>query len=107
MDGLLNLDDFEDETGIELPEGPYETVAGFLMAQLGRLAEVGDSVDLEGHRIVVRDVESRRVGRVLGSPSYPGAAGDPRRRGRPGVAAVAASRCRPPITSRTEDDKAS
>ena len=26
VDGLLNLDDFEDETGVELPEGPYETV---------------------------------------------------------------------------------
>ncbi|MGZ8741423.1 MAG: hemolysin family protein, partial [Nocardioides sp.] len=42
VDGLLNLDDFEDETGIELPEGPYETVAGYIMAQLGRLPEEGD-----------------------------------------------------------------
>ncbi|MGH3510063.1 MAG: hemolysin family protein [Nocardioidaceae bacterium] len=65
VDGLLNLDDFEDETKIELPEGPYETVAGFLMAQLGRLPEAGDSVDFDGHRMVVRDVEGRRVGRVL------------------------------------------
>ncbi len=64
VDGLLNLDDFEDETGIELPEGPYETVAGYLMAQLGRLAVKGDSVDFEGRRIVVQDVENRRVGRV-------------------------------------------
>ncbi len=64
VDGLLNLDDFEDETGIELPEGPYETVAGFLMAQLGRLAEPGDSVDYAGRRILVEDVENRRVGRV-------------------------------------------
>ncbi|QNN53727.1 CNNM domain-containing protein [Nocardioides mesophilus] len=64
VDGLLNLDDFEDETGIELPEGPYETVAGFLMARLGRLAVAGDAVDYEGHRIVVEDVENRRVGRV-------------------------------------------
>ena len=32
VDGLLNLDDFADETGVELPEGPYETVAGYLMA---------------------------------------------------------------------------
>ena len=65
VDGLLNLDDFEDETGIELPEGPYETVAGFLMARLGRLAVVGDSVDFEEHRIVVREVDNRRIGRVL------------------------------------------
>ena len=65
VDGLLNLDDFEDETGIELPEGPYETVAGFLMARLGRLPQVDDWVDFEDHRITVRDVEGRRVGRVL------------------------------------------
>jgi CBS domain containing-hemolysin-like protein len=44
VDGLLNLDDFQDETGIELPDGPYETAAGFLVAQLGRLPETGDEV---------------------------------------------------------------
>ena len=42
VDGLLNLEDFADETGVELPEGPYETVAGFVVARLGRLPEVGD-----------------------------------------------------------------
>ena len=45
VDGLINLDDFEDETGIELPEGPYETVAGFIMARLGRVPVEGDAVD--------------------------------------------------------------
>ena len=65
VDGLLNLDDFEDETGLELPEGPYETVAGFLMARLGRLPQVEDYVDFDDHRILVREVEGRRVGRVL------------------------------------------
>jgi putative hemolysin len=64
VDGLLNLDDFEDETGVELPEGPYETVAGFIMASLGRLPEVGDHVDFAGRRVVVCEVEGRRVGRV-------------------------------------------
>ncbi|ACU76792.1 protein of unknown function DUF21 [Catenulispora acidiphila DSM 44928] len=44
VDGLLNLDDFMDETGIELPDGPYETAAGFIVAQLGRLPELGDEV---------------------------------------------------------------
>ena len=37
VDGLLNLDDFADETGVELPDGPYETVGGFLAAQLGKV----------------------------------------------------------------------
>ena len=65
VDGLLNLDDFEDETGVELPEGPYETVAGFLMQRLGRLPQAGDWVDFADRRITVREVEGRRVGRVL------------------------------------------
>ncbi len=65
VDGLLNLDDFEDETGVELPEGPYETVSGFLMQQLGRLPKVDDYVDYADRRITVREVEGRRVGRVL------------------------------------------
>ena len=64
VDGLLNLDDFEDETGVELPEGPYETVAGFLMSRLGRIPEEGDAVDFEGHRITVLVVDGRRVSRV-------------------------------------------
>ena len=65
VDGLLNLDDFEDETGLELPEGPYETVAGFIMARLGRLPRTGDWVDHGDRRITVREIEGRRVGRVL------------------------------------------
>jgi putative hemolysin len=64
VDGLLNLDDFEDETGVALPDGPYETVAGFIMARLGRLPQPQDAVDFEGRRMVVCEVEGRRVGRV-------------------------------------------
>ena len=33
VDGLLNADDFAEQTGIELPDGPYETVAGFLLVR--------------------------------------------------------------------------
>src|SRR3954454_15995561 len=79
VDGLLNLDDFEDETGIELPEGPYETVAGFLMQQLGRLPKVDDWVDFADRRIVVRELEGRRVGRVLDTAVPPVEAVDPQR----------------------------
>jgi len=71
VDGLLNLDDFEDETGVELPDGHYETVAGYITAQLGRLPRVGDFADFEGHRIVVREVEGRRVSRVLVTVVHP------------------------------------
>ncbi len=64
VDGLLNLDDFEDETGLELPDGPYETVAGYIMQQLGHLPAVGDAATVDGHILTVLGVDGRRVSRV-------------------------------------------
>jgi magnesium and cobalt exporter, CNNM family len=68
VDGLLNIDDFADETGIELPEGPYETVAGYLMAVLGHLPQVGEMTMVSGHRLSVTEVDGRRVARVRVTP---------------------------------------
>ena len=64
VDGLLNLEDFADRTGVTLPEGPYETVAGFLIAELGRLPQVGDALEWLGHRFVVTELDGRRVARI-------------------------------------------
>jgi putative hemolysin len=64
VDGLLNLDDFSDETGIELPEGPYETVGGYIMSQLGQVPELGDSCAVNGHSLTVVGLDGRRVSRV-------------------------------------------
>lgn len=46
VDGRLNLDDFAEQTGIELDPGPYDTAAGFIMARLGRVPVEGDRVDV-------------------------------------------------------------
>ena len=40
-DGLLNLDEFEEATGVRLPDGPYETAAGYVVARLGHLPASG------------------------------------------------------------------
>jgi len=64
VDGLLNLEDFEEETGFELPEGPYETVAGYVVAELGELPEVGTSVEVAGHVLTVTELDGRRASRI-------------------------------------------
>ncbi|MFC3849985.1 hemolysin family protein [Corynebacterium hansenii] len=46
LDGATNLQDFAARTGIHLPEGPYETVAGWMLARLGRLGRAGDVVEI-------------------------------------------------------------
>ena len=64
VDGLLNLWDFEEQTGIVLPEGPYETVAGFLVARLGRVPLLGDTVRDGHHTLEVTELDGRRASRV-------------------------------------------
>ena len=49
VDGLTSLEDFAEETGFVLPEGPYDTVAGFFMAKLGQLPAIGDVVQTRVH----------------------------------------------------------
>jgi len=72
VDGLLNLDEFAEQTGIELPEGPYETVAGYLLAVLGHLPAVGESVEQAGRKLTVTQLDGRRIARLR-----VGAAGGP------------------------------
>ena len=47
IDGLTTLEDFAEKTGLVLPEGPYDTLAGFFMARLGQLPSIGDAISLE------------------------------------------------------------
>jgi putative hemolysin len=68
VDGLMNLEDFAEEAGFELPDGPYETVAGFVVARLGHLPLVGESVSEAGHRIEVTELDGRRIARVRVTP---------------------------------------
>jgi len=68
VDGRLNLDDFAEFTGLQLPEGPYETAAGYVMSALGHLPSLGDKVEFEGHSIAVTAVDGRRAARVRVTP---------------------------------------
>lgn len=64
VEGLLSIDDFADDTGVELPDGPYETVAGYIVARLGRLPSEGDVVDVDGNKLTVTELDGRRIARV-------------------------------------------
>jgi putative hemolysin len=70
VDGLISLEDLMQQTGIELPEGPYETASGFVMNFLGRIPVVNDVVGVNGVRITVLSMEGKRAGRLLISRNY-------------------------------------
>jgi len=65
VDGLVSIEDLLDDSGIEIPEGPYETASGFVMHFLGRIPVTGDVVKVNGIRIAVLTMEGKRAGRLL------------------------------------------
>ncbi len=63
-DGAARVDRLA-RLGFKVPEGPYETVAGLVAAELGRIPAVGDTLEVEGWRLDVEDATGRRAARVL------------------------------------------
>nr|WP_205861215.1 hemolysin family protein [Planosporangium flavigriseum] len=64
VDGVLREDEVAERTGFRLPEGPYETLAGFLMARLGHIPVAGESFVEDGWEFTVVEVERRRIEQV-------------------------------------------
>ncbi|MET9337200.1 MULTISPECIES: hemolysin family protein [unclassified Nonomuraea] len=64
VDGLTNLNDFAAQTGIRLPDGPYETLGGFMLARLGHLATTGEQVEIPGFEFTVTELDGRRIARI-------------------------------------------
>jgi CBS domain containing-hemolysin-like protein len=64
VDGLLREDELAEQTGFRLPEGPYETLAGFLLARLGHIPVVSESLAYEGWEFTVVEVDRHRIEQV-------------------------------------------
>jgi len=70
--GMLRPDELLDRASIDVPEeGPYETVAGFLMSEIGRLPVVGDEVEIEAGTLRVERLDGRRIDRIRFVPKPP------------------------------------
>jgi putative hemolysin len=65
VDGGMSIHDLRNELEIELPEGEYETVAGFVLDQLGHIPREGETVALDGYRIAVSDVKGVKIESVV------------------------------------------
>jgi putative hemolysin len=67
LDGMLDIDEFKEifKMGTLPNEGDYETLAGFVMASLGKIPQATDQFEWEGLRFEVVDMDARRVDKVL------------------------------------------
>ncbi|TFC94077.1 MULTISPECIES: hemolysin family protein [Cryobacterium] len=69
--GMLRPDELLERAGVSIPEdGPYETVAGFVMSELGRLPVVGDTVQLPAGLLAVERLDGRRIDRLRFTPAF-------------------------------------
>ena len=69
--GRIDLDDFSEIVGIDLPEGDADTLAGFLYEQLGRVPQGGENVRVNGLLLTIEQVTARRIRRVRVQPEQP------------------------------------
>ncbi|NLG21659.1 MAG: HlyC/CorC family transporter [Actinomycetales bacterium] len=72
VDGALNIEEFEELTGVESSSENYDTVGGLVLERLGRLGEVGDTVEHEGLRLEVLSLDGMRIERVRVTSIGPG-----------------------------------
>lgn len=69
VDGMLSIEELKDLLGVvRLPDeeaAEYETLAGFVLAQLGHVPGIGEHFEWEGWRLEIMDMDGRRIDRVL------------------------------------------
>lgn len=61
VDGSLNADELTDLLGIPLPEGDYDTLAGFLLSEFGHIPVEGESAEYRGVVFTVSEMDDRRI----------------------------------------------
>jgi magnesium and cobalt exporter, CNNM family len=71
IDGLTQIEDVNNRLGLDLHDQYYDTIAGFMLGRLGRMARVGDTVEAGGVRLKVEALDGLRIARVSLYPLQP------------------------------------
>jgi CBS domain containing-hemolysin-like protein len=64
VNGLTQIEAVNDTLGLELKDPHYDTIAGFVLGRLGRMARVGDAVETDGVRLKVEALDGLRIARL-------------------------------------------
>lgn len=78
IDGLTQIEAVNDALGLALHDENYDTIAGYMLGQLGRMARVGDTVEIDSARLKVEALDGLRIARIsLARTPKPDAAAAP------------------------------
>ena len=65
VDGGASIDDVREQLGVDVPEGEYVTLGGFLFDAFGHIPEVGERLRYDGWELRVAEMDRRRIGKVV------------------------------------------
>ena len=64
IDGEMNIDEVNDQLDLNIPEGDYETIAGFILENFQKIPMIGDKTSYGNLRITVNEIENSRISKV-------------------------------------------
>ena len=64
IDGAMNIDEANDQLNLNIPEGDYETIAGFVLENFQKIPVVGDKTSYGNLRITINEIEESRISKV-------------------------------------------
>ncbi|MEE8373182.1 MAG: hemolysin family protein [Dehalococcoidia bacterium] len=65
IDGGMRLDDANEKLGLELPDGEYETVAGFVLNVLGHIPKDGEQIKYNNLKMVITEMKGVKIEKIL------------------------------------------
>jgi magnesium and cobalt transporter len=71
VDGRMSVDDVRDRLGIDLPDGEYVTLGGFLFDGFGHIPAEGETYPIDGWELLVTEMDKRRVAKVVACQRTP------------------------------------
>jgi len=65
IDGSMRIEEVNEEMGLELPEGDYETVAGFVLHLLGHIPKTNEQLRYKGLKLVITEMRGLKIEKIL------------------------------------------
>jgi putative hemolysin len=61
VEGTLSIEEAREELGLDIPDGEYDTIAGYVLSVLGRFPIEGESISLDGYRVTVTEMKGPKI----------------------------------------------
>ena len=77
VDGSMRIEEVNEEMELDLPDGDYETVAGFVLCLLGHIPKQNEQLRYRGLKLVITEMRGRKIEKILLTKEKPAGSGRP------------------------------